>query len=116
MIIQENKFLKTYNEIDSLWEDIGTRINGVTVSLKRNFQHPEQLMSNMPKRTPGIYLIKYEHSEYGAQYYVGKSVDIKYRTHVHFNRCPEKDSRLLHQKIKRHYKCTVPERFSISIL
>jgi hypothetical protein len=116
MIIQENDFLKTYNGMSKLWEDVGTKVNGVTVSLKRNFQHPDQLISNMPKRTPGIYLIKYNHPENGAQYYVGKSVDIKYRTHIHFNICPENDSRLLHQKIKRHYKRTVPERFSIAIL
>jgi hypothetical protein len=69
----------------------------------------------MPKRTSGIYLIKYKCPEYGAQYYVGKSVDIRYRTHVHFNLCPMRDSKLLHNKIREHYKGN-PERFSIAIL
>lgn len=114
MIIQENDFVRAYNDTDKLWEDIETILSGIT--LKRNFQHPDQLISSIPSRTSGIYLIKYEHPEDGPQYYVGKSVDIKYRTHVHFDLCPLRDSRLLHLKIKRHYKQTVPERFSIATL
>ena len=117
MIIQENDFLKTYNEMNELWEDLNSAlINGVSVNLMREFQHPDQLRDCLPSRTAGIYLIRYIHPKHGAQYYVGKSVDIKYRTHVHFNRCPERDSNLLHKKIKAHYKCTTPERFSIAVL
>lgn len=116
MILQENDFLKVYNELGKLWEGIGTtNINGIEVVLKRNFQPPVKLIKDVPKRTSGIYLIKYECPDSGPQYYVGKSVDIAYRTHVHFIKCPAKDSKLLHNKIKAHYKSN-PERFSVAIL
>lgn len=116
MIIQENDFLKTYNEIDQLWEAAEPAvINGVKVNLVKEFQDPKQLIDSLPKRASGIYLIRYDSPEDGPQYYVGKSVDLQYRTHVHFNRHPEKDSKLLHNKIAAHY-AQEPERFRIAVL
>jgi hypothetical protein len=118
MIMQENDFLRAYNDTDELWDtpaDELTTDDGKPVVFVRDFQSPEQLMNNLPKRTSGIYLIRYNCPENGPQYYVGKSVDIKHRTHVHFDLCPLRDSRLLHEIIRKHYKSN-PERFSIAVL
>lgn len=116
MIMQENDFLRAYNDTDELWDTPvdEVTINGEPVVFVRNFQPPEQLM-NLPKRTSGIYLIRYNCPENGPQYYVGKSVDIAYRTKVHFIKCPDRDSVLLHEIIQKYYKSN-PERFSIAVL
>lgn len=116
MIIQENDFLRVYNDTSELWDTTANEVtvNGEPVVFVRNFQPPEQLM-NLPKRTSGIYLIRYNCPENGPQYYVGKSVDIAYRTKTHFIRCPDRDSVLLHDIIREHYGSN-PELFSIAIL
>jgi hypothetical protein len=116
MIIQENDFLKTYNEMSNLWEAIEpVVINGVKVNLAKEFQIPSQLIASEPRCTSGIYLIEYNSPTDGFQYYVGKSVDLPYRTNVHFNRHPERDSKLLHNKIAAHYT-QEPERFRVAVL
>jgi hypothetical protein len=117
MIIQETDFLKTYNEMNNLWEAIeSVTINGVDdIHLAKGFQDPDQLIASEPKRASGIYLIEYNSPTDGFQYYVGKSVDLPYRTYVHFNKHPERDSKLLHNKIAAHYT-SEPERFKIAIL
>ena len=116
MIILENDFLKTYNELNNLWEAVApVTINGVKVNLAKEFQDPSQLIASTPGRTAGIYLIEYNSPKHGPQYYVGKSVDISHRTHVHFDLHPEADSILLHNKIAEHYT-QEPWRFKIAIL
>ena len=101
-------FLDAYLFLENLDNYLEETLNNL------DFVSPEKLY-NLPPRTAGIYLIKYHKPEEAPEYYVGKSVDIAHRTRAHFIHCPERDSKLLHAKIRAHYTNN-PEYFSIAIL
>lgn len=114
---KQSKSLQLYQD-QATNAKVGTDavINGHLVTLETPFMSPEEFMNKIPPNTPGIYIIQYRNPghEFPA-YYVGKSVDMRMRTRVHFIHCPERDSRLLHNKIRAHYE-THKDWFKIAVL
>lgn len=109
MIIQENDFLKTYNEIDCLWEDaLGeptpsavTTIKGQQYKFITSFMPAEQLTKEDFSR-PGIYVWQRLPQENKASaYYVGKSKNLYERTKQHI-KPGEQDSVALHAALKKY--------------
>jgi group I intron endonuclease len=108
MIIQENDFLKTYNELVPLWEDASAGNTDNLIMIKGKPQKfltpfmPVEKLSKEDFSRPGIYIWKrlpYEDKD--PAYYVGKSVNLYKRTEQH-TKAGKRDSRALHLAIKEH--------------
>ena len=104
MIIQENDFLKTYNNMSRLWEDVSenvTIVKGKPYKFLTSFM-PVRSLSRQEFSRPGIYIWKrlpYEDKD--PAYYVGKTVNLYTRTEQH-TKAGKRDSRALHLAIKEH--------------
>lgn len=109
MIIQENDFLKTYNEIDRLWEDTlaeqppsaVTTVKGQQYKFLTSFIPVEKLTKEEFSR-PGIYVwqrLPYENKP--PAYYVGKAKNLYDRTQQHI-KPGEQDSVALHAALKKY--------------
>ena len=105
MIFQENEFLKTYDNMNTLWEAVETltakvEINGKTYEFETPFMDYftfSQMFRG--QRRSGIYIMRHALGEdFGYKYYVGKSVDLFHRIQTHY-RAPANDSKYLHNEI-----------------
>ena len=124
MIIQENDFLRTYNEMTSLWEDTDSDATKVPVEIKGCIHEIETPFMTIPDFlakgycTSVIYVWKrlpYEDSK-EPLYYVGKAKNIHRRTLDHIEARP-RDSVALHAAIRKHKEATGNlSRFNIAIL
>lgn len=119
MIIQENDFLKTYNEIDRLWEDAlaeqppsaVTTIKGQQYNFLTSFM-PVEKLSKEDFSKPGIYV--WQRLPYGDKppaYYVGQALNLYTRTEQH-TKAGKRDSVALHAAIQKHG----PQAFVIAII
>ena len=128
MIIQENDFLKTYNEMNELWEDaeiplestkVSVEIKGQVHEIETPFMTLDEFRSKM-YRIPGIYIWKrlpYVDRPEPA-YYVGKAMNIHRRTNEHVT-ARHGDSVALHAALRKHRICdtdTQHSQFEIAIL
>lgn len=112
MIFQENDFLKTYNDLNQLWETVDTNTSTVEINGKTyNFATPfldcysfYKRFTGQPRQS-GIYIMRRNADKFSGidspKYYVGKSVDILYRIRTHF-RAPTNDSPSLHGAIRKY--------------
>ena len=109
MIIQENDFLKIYNEIDRLWEDtpaahtsaVVATIKGKQYKFLTSFMPVEKLAKEEFSRS-GIYVwqrLPYENKP--PAYYVGKAKNLYDRTQQHI-KPGEQDSVALHAALKKY--------------
>jgi hypothetical protein len=115
MIFQENDFLKTYNDINKLWEAVDTletstsavEINGKTYNFATPFLDCYSFFKHFTgrPRQSGIYIMRRNVDKLSGidspKYYVGKSVDILYRIRTHL-RAPTNDSPSLHGAIRKY--------------
>lgn len=129
MITQENEFLKTYNEIDSLWEDTDTALEStkVPVEIKGCIYEIETPFMTIPeflnKRyyQSGIYVWKrLPDAELSkpAAYYVGLAKNLHYRNRRH-RLAQHNDSPALHAALRKYRTSdadTQHDRFRIAIL
>ena len=110
MIFQENEFLKTYDNMNKLWEAVETlatevEINGKTYEFETPFLDYFTFIQRFRgQRRSGIYIKRHAlGKDLGYKYYVGKSVDLFHRVQTHY-RAPANDSKYLHNAIISHGK------------
>ena len=109
MFIQENDFLKTYNEIDCLWEDtsveqkpsVATTVKGQQYKFITSFMPAEHLTKEDFSRS-GIYIWqRLPQKNKAPAYYVGKAKNLYERTKQHI-KPGEQDSVALHAALKKY--------------
>lgn len=135
-----DKLNSAFDQLDSIWEEAWNKekqskslqlyqdqatsikpstevvINGHIVNLETPFMAPQEFIAKIPPNISGIYIIQYCNPKHELPvYYVGKSVDMRLRTRVHFLQCPKRDAKLLHNTIRAHYN-TNKDWFKIAVL
>lgn len=129
MILQENDFLKTYNEMNSLWEDteastestkVAVEIKGCAYNIETPFMTIPEFLSKRYYQS-GIYVWKRlsdEELSKPAAYYVGLAKNLHARTRRH-RQARYNDSPALHAALRKYRTNdtdTQHDHFRIAIL